>query len=65
MDRIVITGVGAVTNLGLNAADTWNAMRQGRSGIATLEGAGFDAYEGHWTVTIGGQVKGWDPTKVI
>jgi len=65
MNRIVITGVGAVTNLGLNAAETWNSLREGRSGIATIEGDDFAAYEGKWTVTIGGQVKGWDPTAVI
>lgn len=65
MNRTVITGVGAVTNLGLNAADTWDAMRQGRSGIATIVGDDFAKYDGKWAVTIGGQVKGWDPTTVI
>jgi 3-oxoacyl-[acyl-carrier-protein] synthase II len=65
MPRIVITGIGAVTDLGLNAAETWDAMREGRSGIATIEGGGFANYQDRWTVTIGGQVKGWDPTSAI
>lgn len=65
MPRIVITGFGAVTNLGHNAAETWGALREGRSGIATVEGDGFAAYQGNWSVTIGGQVKNWDPTAAI
>ena len=31
--RVVITGIGAVTNIGLNADATWASMREGRSGI--------------------------------
>ncbi len=61
--RIVITGLGAVTNLGHNAADTWAGMREGRSGISKIEGEEFAGAE--WEITIGGQVKGWDPTKTV
>jgi 3-oxoacyl-[acyl-carrier-protein] synthase II len=63
--RIVITGMGALTNLGHNAADTWAGMRAGRSGVTPIEGAEFDTYSGKWDVTIAGQVKGWDPTTVM
>ncbi len=63
--RIVITGFGAVTNLAHNARDTWAAMREGRSGITAIEGEEFNAYDGKWDVTIGGQVKGWDPASVL
>lgn len=63
--RIVITGFGAVTNLAHNAQGTWAAMREGRSGITTIEGEDFNAYDGKWDVTIGGQVKGWDPQSVL
>ncbi|UYC10494.1 beta-ketoacyl-[acyl-carrier-protein] synthase family protein [Xanthomonas sp. CFBP 8445] len=34
--RVVITGMGAVSALGLGAAALWSAMREGRSGIAAL-----------------------------
>lgn len=60
-ERIVITGVGAVTNLGTDADSTWDAMRAGRSGISKFEGAEFDRYAGKWSVTAMGQVKNWDP----
>jgi len=62
--RVVITGYGAITDLGLNAQDTWDAMCSGKSGIAQIENHDFDRFDG-WTVKIGGQVKGWDPSSVI
>ena len=34
--RVVITGIGAVTPLGLNWADTWAAMIAGKSGVAPI-----------------------------
>lgn len=36
MPRVVITGIGAVTPLGLDAADSWKAMREGRSAIGPI-----------------------------
>ncbi|MFI4898846.1 MAG: beta-ketoacyl-[acyl-carrier-protein] synthase family protein, partial [Phycisphaerales bacterium JB059] len=63
--RVVITGMGAVTNLGLNAQDTWNAMREGRSGISTIEEEMFDRYPEPWDVKIGGQAKGFSPEPVL
>lgn len=32
--RVVVTGMGAISALGASVAETWNAVRQGRSGIA-------------------------------
>lgn len=64
LPRIVITGMGALTNLGFNAALTWTGMREGRSGISTIEGEEFAVYT-DWSVTIAGQIKGWDPISVM
>jgi 3-oxoacyl-[acyl-carrier-protein] synthase II len=61
-ERIVVTGVGAVTNLGTDAASTWDAMRHGRSGITRFEGPEVDRYAGKWAVNAMGQIKGWDAT---
>jgi len=60
--RVVITGCGAVTNLGHDARATWSAMREGTSGISLIEGTEFARYQGHWSVWVAGQIKGWDPT---
>lgn len=34
--RVVVTGLGAVTPLGLNAADSWKAVQEGVCGIAPI-----------------------------
>ena len=34
--RVVVTGIGAVTPLGKNAAETWEGMKKGRNGIAPI-----------------------------
>jgi len=62
--RLVITGMGAVTNLATDALGTWAAMREGRSGISRIEGADFDVYKGRWSVEISGQVKNWEPPHI-
>ncbi len=64
--RIVITGMGALTNLGHNADATWRAMREGRSGVSAIEGDDFLSYDpAKWAVRIGGQIKGWDVGSVL
>lgn len=65
MPRVVITGMGAVTNLGHDAPSTWAAMREGRSGIGAIESDLFKNYNAEWGVKIAGQVKGWDPAAKI
>jgi 3-oxoacyl-[acyl-carrier-protein] synthase II len=61
MKRVAITGVGAVTPLGLTAPETWRAARAGESGIGWI--STFDT-EG-LPVRIAGEVKGFDPTQVV
>lgn len=63
--RVVITGMGAVSNLGVDAASTWAGMREGRSGISPIEGDDFAAYHDKWSVRIGGQIKGWSASGFI
>jgi 3-oxoacyl-[acyl-carrier-protein] synthase II len=41
-------------------------MRAGNSGISRIEGEDFARFDpAHWSVSIAGQVKGWDPTSFI
>lgn len=60
-DRVVITGVGAVTPVGLTVAETWEALVAGRSGIGPI--TQWDASD--WPVRIAGEINGFDPTKFI
>ncbi len=54
--RVVVTGVGAVTPLGIGVAETWNAMLDGKSGIGPI--THFDAAE--FATKIAGEVKGFE-----
>ncbi|MFT5423582.1 MAG: 3-oxoacyl-[acyl-carrier-protein] synthase II [Phycisphaerales bacterium] len=62
--RVVITGVGALSNLGFTEPETWSGMLEGRSGITTIQDPQFDHYDG-WAVTIAGSIKDWDPSTKI
>lgn len=56
MQRVVITGQGCVSALGNNAVATWQAMRDGRSGIGPLTRfAGSDV-----RLAIAAEIKGFD-----
>jgi 3-oxoacyl-[acyl-carrier-protein] synthase II len=55
--RVVITGVGLVTPLGVGVEETWAALCSGKSGIAEI--TKFDASK-HDT-KIAAEVKGFDP----
>lgn len=52
----VLTGIGAITPLGLSAPETWAALVAGRSGIVAIES--FDASA--LPVQIAGEVRGFD-----
>jgi 3-oxoacyl-[acyl-carrier-protein] synthase II len=61
MRRVVVTGMGAVSPLGLNVQSTWAALVQGQSGIAPI--THFDPAD--FAVQFAGEVKGFDPTQFI
>ena len=55
--RVVITGLSALTPLGGNLAETWDALLAGKSGIAPI--TRFDATD--FESRIAGEVKNFDP----
>lgn len=61
VNRVVITGIGALTPLGLNMDTTWEGLVAGKSGIDYI--SQFDA-EGFET-RIAGEVKGFEPGDYI
>jgi 3-oxoacyl-[acyl-carrier-protein] synthase II len=59
--RVVVTGIGIVSPLGIGTRETWNALIEGRSGISQI--TRFDTTE--YTTRIAGEVKGFDPANWI
>ena len=58
MHRVVITGLGAVTPLGLNKETFWENLVRGKSGISLVENIiDVSAYP----TRIGGEIKDFDP----
>ncbi|MFL6289393.1 MAG: beta-ketoacyl-ACP synthase II [Thermoanaerobaculia bacterium] len=55
--RVVVTGVGLVSPLGVGTAETWRGLMEGKSGIGPI--THFDASE--YPARIAGEVKGFDP----
>ena len=56
--RIVVTGMGAVSPVGLNCKQTFDGLIAGQSGIATINS--FDASD--LSCQVAGEVKNFDPT---
>jgi len=61
MRRVAITGLGAVTPLGLDVASTWAAAVAGRSGVAFIESFDPSGYP----VRIAAEVKGFDASSLV
>ena len=59
--RVVVTGIGALTPLGLDMATTWENLIAGKSGIGYI--TLFTA--SNMEVKIAGEVKGFDPNNYI
>lgn len=59
--RVVVTGLGAVTPLGLNVKESWEGITNGKSGIGPI--TLFDPSK--YLVKIAAEVKGFDATQFM
>lgn len=55
--RVVVTGLGAVTPIGLNVPDFWSSMKVGKSGVSELGGFPLEDLK----ILIAAQIKDFDP----
>jgi 3-oxoacyl-[acyl-carrier-protein] synthase II len=59
--RVVVTGIGMLSPCGATTAESWEGIRNGRSGVRKVDG--FEMPQG--SVDIGGQVTGFDPEQYM
>jgi len=59
--RVVVTGIGLVSSLGIGTEANWQALLAGQSGVAPI--TKFDASQ--FATRIAGEVKGFDPLTFI
>ena len=59
--RVFVTGVGAVTPLGLDVATTWDSLVRGVSGVDTITAFDPEGFE----TRIAAEVKGFDPLQYL
>ncbi len=59
--RVVVTGVGLVSSIGIGTQPTWEGLCAGRTGIGAI--TRFEASE--FTCRIAGEVKGFDPLDFV
>jgi 3-oxoacyl-[acyl-carrier-protein] synthase II len=59
--RVVVTGIGLVSSLGIGTDANWQAIRAGQSGVGTI--TKFDASQ--FATRIAGEVKNFDPLAFI
>ncbi len=59
--RVVITGMGAITPLGLDVPTLWQGIKEARSGIGPITRFATDGFD----TSFAGEVKGFDPTTIL
>src|ERR671932_2163882 len=59
--RVVVTGIGLVSSLGIGTESNWAALTAGRSGVGNI--TKFDASQ--FATQIAGEVRGFDPLAYI
>jgi len=59
--RVVVTGMGAVTPIGLDVTEMWASMRAGRCGVKPIENWPLDDLY----IKIAGEIRDFDPAKHV
>jgi len=59
--KVVITGIGPVTPVGIGVDDFWTGLTTGRNGVRTI--TAFDTSD--LSVSVAGEIAGWDASRFL
>ena len=59
--RVVVTGIGTITSIGIGREAFWRNLLDGRSGIGPVESFDTSRYQVH----LGGEVKAFEPAQFV
>ena len=63
--RVVVTGLGLVTPVGIGVNESWKNIIEGQSGISNITRFDTDSFATPFSSTIAGEVKNFDPKEYL